>query len=101
MKIQSSLHIAGNVTSPRPIDSSTQEARASTNDRKVDEQPVYDHHKVEEATQKIQEHTQTKAGDIQFSLDQGTGKTVVKVVDAATKDVLMQFPSKQALAIAS
>lgn len=36
---------------------------------------------------------------IEFSIDQESGRTLVKVIDTDTKDVLRQFPSKEALAI--
>ncbi|MGV7211407.1 flagellar protein FlaG [Oxalobacteraceae bacterium A2-2] len=36
---------------------------------------------------------------VQFSIDDDTGGTVVKVVDTETKQVLRQFPSEQALEI--
>jgi flagellar protein FlaG len=55
---------------------------------------------VESATQKLQKFADSVRGDIQFSLDQDSGKTVVKVIDKQTSDVLMQFPSKEALSMA-
>jgi flagellar protein FlaG len=43
-----------------------------------------------------------KALDVQllFSVDEGTGKTVVKVTDKQTGDLIRQIPSKEMLAIA-
>ena len=55
---------------------------------------------VEGATKKMQDFVSTMRGDIQFSVDEDSGKTVVKVVDRSTKDVIMQLPSKEALEIA-
>ncbi len=55
---------------------------------------------AQKATQKIQKDMSGLHGNIQFSVDAATGKTLIKVVDAKTKDVLMQMPSKTALAIA-
>ena len=37
---------------------------------------------------------------LQFSVDGDTGKTVVKVIDSSTKEVIKQFPSEEALTIA-
>ena len=37
---------------------------------------------------------------LQFSIDEDTGKTVVKVVDMATDQVIRQIPSEEVLAIA-
>src|SRR5690242_2876371 len=38
--------------------------------------------------------------DLEFSLDQATGKTVVRVIDNSTQQVIRQFPSEEMLAIA-
>ena len=37
---------------------------------------------------------------VQFSVDNETGKTVVKVIDKSTEEVLRQIPSEEMLAIA-
>lgn len=55
---------------------------------------------VEGATQKLQDFVSNLRGDIQFSVDEDSGQTIVKVIDRSTKDVLMQLPSKEALEIA-
>jgi flagellar protein FlaG len=39
------------------------------------------------------------ASSIEFSVDEDSGRTLVKVVDTDTNTVLRQFPSKEALAI--
>jgi len=38
--------------------------------------------------------------NIQFSVDSDTKKTVIKLTDTETGDVIRQYPSKEALAIA-
>lgn len=55
---------------------------------------------VEGATQKLQDFVASVRGDIQFSTDQDSGETVVKVIDRNSKEVIMQLPSKEALEIA-
>lgn len=40
------------------------------------------------------------SADLEFSLDPSTGKTVVRVIDNSTKQVIRQFPSEEMLAIA-
>jgi flagellar protein FlaG len=42
---------------------------------------------------------QSVSSSLQFSLDQDTGRTVVKMVDTQTAEVLRQFPSEEMLAI--
>lgn len=37
---------------------------------------------------------------LRFSIDEDTGKTIVKVIDATTKEVIKQIPSEEMVAIA-
>jgi flagellar protein FlaG len=55
---------------------------------------------LQAAIQKVQAAMQPAAGNIEFSLDQSSGKPVVRVVDAETGDVIRQIPSEEMLAIA-
>ena len=38
--------------------------------------------------------------NLQFSIDHDTGKTIVKVIDSNTKEVIKQIPSEEMIAIA-
>ncbi|MDA0189672.1 MAG: flagellar protein FlaG, partial [Proteobacteria bacterium] len=40
------------------------------------------------------------ASDIQFSIDEDTGTTVVKIIDRTTDEVIRQIPSEEMLDIA-
>ena len=55
---------------------------------------------VEQAVKSLNDFTAMVAQDVQFSLDEQSGKTIVKVVDTQTQEVLRQFPSAEALSIA-
>jgi len=55
---------------------------------------------IQEATKRLQDFVSTVRSDIQFSMDQDSGKTVVKVMDSNTKEVIRQFPSEEALELA-
>lgn len=48
----------------------------------------------------INRFLQPVTGDITFSQDDETGKTIVKIIDTKTQTVLRQMPSKEAVAIA-
>jgi flagellar protein FlaG len=48
----------------------------------------------------LNRYIQPQQGSIEFSLDDSSGKTLLKVVDTETNKVLLQIPSKQALALA-
>ncbi|MCL5061106.1 MAG: flagellar protein FlaG [Candidatus Thermoplasmatota archaeon] len=51
------------------------------------------------AVQSANAYVQSVSTNIQFTLDQDTGRTVVKMVDTETEEVLRQFPSEEMLAI--
>lgn len=55
---------------------------------------------VEKALKTLNEFTAMAAQDVSFAMDEESGKTIVKVVDTATQEVLRQFPSAEALSIA-
>jgi flagellar protein FlaG len=51
---------------------------------------------VQSANAYIQEST---SSNLQFSLDEESGRTVVRMIDTQTEEVLRQFPSEEMLAI--
>lgn len=55
---------------------------------------------VEDAIAKLNDSTALIAQDLHFSIDEESGKTVVKLIDNSTQEVLRQFPSEEALSIA-
>ena len=55
---------------------------------------------VESAVKKANQVVQASVRDLEFTVDDSSGKTVVKVVDRATKEVIRQIPSDEMLAIA-
>lgn len=66
----------------------------------VNKQNTIELEEVKEAVNQIQHFTQTLAPNLQFSIDEETGKTVVKIMDAQTQEVIRQFPSEEAISIA-
>ena len=55
---------------------------------------------VQQAIKTVQQMVQSQASNLQFSVDQTTGKTIVTVVDTTTNQVIRQIPSKEMIAIA-
>ena len=55
---------------------------------------------LEQALKQLQDMVQSKASNLQFSVDDTTGKTVVRVVDSSNGSTIRQIPSEEALAIA-
>lgn len=52
------------------------------------------------AVEKIQEFVSSTASDIKFSIDEESGRTVVRVVDSETQEVIRQIPSQEMLDLA-
>lgn len=48
----------------------------------------------------VKQSLPSSARNLQFSIDEGSGRTVVKVVDSNTNEVIRQIPSEEILAIA-
>jgi flagellar protein FlaG len=54
---------------------------------------------LQEAVRRAADVVHKLASDLLFSLDQETGKTVIKIVDSRTNEVIRQIPSEEVLAI--
>ncbi len=55
---------------------------------------------VNNAVEKLNDFATANASALNFSRDQETGQTIVKVVDTATDTVIRQIPNEEAIAIA-
>ncbi len=53
-----------------------------------------------QAVSRLNDYVQNLRRDLRFSIDEGTGQTVITVTDSATQEVIRQIPSEEALAIA-
>jgi flagellar protein FlaG len=55
---------------------------------------------LDKAVKAVNEFVGAVNNDLRFSVDEDSGKTVVKVIDVTTKEVIKQYPSEEMLAIA-
>jgi flagellar protein FlaG len=62
--------------------------------------PVPTLDQVSQAVSQLNKSAQAKSQGLEFSIDNDSKRTVVKVIDQATKEVLRQIPSPEALEIA-
>ncbi len=56
---------------------------------------------VRQAVSKINEIVQSVQRDLSFNMDEDSGKTVIRVVDTESGELIRQIPSEEVLAIAS
>lgn len=99
--------------SPRPVTAEAPEIRQARTEQTSSSIPVQTEQAVsqtqkaeasrqqlEEAVKAVNDFLKPINNSIQFNLDDDTGKTIVKVIDLTTQDVIRQFPSEEMLSIA-
>jgi|GEM_PF-1009997 len=55
---------------------------------------------LQNAVAQLNEHMQNVERTLQFTIDEGSGKDVVTVLDKKTEEIIRQFPSEEVLVIA-
>jgi flagellar protein FlaG len=73
---------------------------ATGNAIKVEKGSAASREEVEAAVATIQDFVQSVRRSLNFSLEEGSGRVVVKVTDAGSGDVIRQIPSEEALQLA-
>jgi len=66
----------------------------------IRDKKVLDKAEVEQAVDKISEFVSALQSELSFSIDDATGSQIVKIMDSQTQQVIRQFPSEEAVAIA-
>jgi flagellar protein FlaG len=54
---------------------------------------------IQEVVAKLNEHAQSINRDLQFSVDDASGRTVIRVVNSETEELVRQIPSEEVLRI--
>lgn len=57
--------------------------------------------RVQEAVSRIQSYLSESQRELQISVDQGSGRTVVRVVNPETQEVIRQIPNEEILKLAA
>ncbi len=57
---------------------------------------VINEDKLNEEVQRLNEHAQQERRDLHFSVDEQSGRTIIKIIDSQTKEVIRQIPSEEA-----
>lgn len=55
---------------------------------------------VEQMVKEVKQVVEQVAQNLRFSVDESTGRTVITVTDATTREVIRQIPSEEMLAVA-
>ena len=56
--------------------------------------------RLRQAVSRFQDYVQQARRDLEFTLDEKSGRQVIKVIDSQTKEVIRQIPPEELLAIA-
>jgi len=82
-------------SSPAPAPTGKQPAQGQTAGTQISQSQIEE--SVKHVTESLKSVT---SNNLEFSIDDSTGKTLVKVVDSSTKELIRQIPSEEMLAIA-
>ncbi|WP_407278252.1 flagellar protein FlaG [Aromatoleum evansii] len=112
MAIQSTPPTSSVVTSPIPRAATTPTAVQQSPTGTVGTTPptsvqsasetaqITDPAAVDQALEEVRKAIGPVARDLRFSIDEDTGRTVVKIIDSSTDEVIKQIPTEEVLAIA-
>lgn len=82
------------------LDRKSSDAVATSNITKPESGSPTSREEIEAAVATIQDFVQSVRRSLNFSLEEGSGRVVVKVTDAGSGDVIRQIPSEEALQLA-
>ncbi|GGE31619.1 hypothetical protein GCM10007421_01710 [Halopseudomonas oceani] len=80
--------------------SSSSEQVATQTRSAVEQSPEAEREKLQAAVSDIQGFVQSVRRDINFNLDEDSGRVVINVTEATSGDVIRQIPSEEALRLA-
>lgn len=99
MSIQSlSSATAAEAVMPRTVAASASQSPAAQQSQPIHQAATAA--QVQDAVAQVQKFVEPVAQNLQFSVDMESGKTVVRLIDVRSKEVLRQIPSEEMLAIA-
>ncbi|HTO18356.1 MAG TPA: flagellar protein FlaG [Pseudomonas sp.] len=94
------LNINAFYTANKPQANEAEQARKTAPEAKSQTPISPERERVVEAIKKIQEFVDETQRGLKFSIDEDTGRTVVKVIARQSGEVIRQLPSEEALELA-
>ncbi|GAA3576967.1 flagellar protein FlaG [Marinobacter xestospongiae] len=95
----------GSTASEQPSNASAASAAAVAREQAVAQEKraaeqEQDSERVDQAVSRLNDYVQSVQRDLRFSVDDDSGKTVVKVMDRQTDEVIRQIPDEVAMRLA-
>jgi len=75
----------------------SQEATLATNEKPVEEVGQVQRQVLQEKVAQLNDHMQNLSRNLQFTVDEESGDSVVTVRDSETEEIIRQFPSEEVL----
>lgn len=92
------------INMPRPVDTAAAAAKPATGNalpQSAKDSPLaVNRRTLSDAVSRLREQAQSVQRNLEFSVDEASGETVVKVVAADTGELIRQIPSEVALKLA-
>ncbi len=74
--------------------------RVATSEPEYQKQRIIGSEEIEEAVRSINEHIKEIKRELHFNIDEGSGQTVITVMDSVTNEVIRQIPNEEAVNVA-
>lgn len=97
MNIQNAISLGH---APQPELRAGDAARSAAQRAPVQQQQAPSQQQVQQALERINRALQASSSNLEFSFDQGSNRTIVRVVDTESGELIRQIPSEAMLAIA-
>lgn len=81
----------------RSIETSKEEKQSEVSHLSIIEEEKESKQTLDDTVKKLNSYAQTINRNLQFNIDTDSGKTVVKVIDADTDELIRQIPNEEAL----
>ena len=72
-------------------------AGAATSEPEHEKQRIIGSKEIEEAVRSLNEHVKEIKRELHFSIDEGSGQTIITVMDSVTNEVVRQIPNEEAV----
>ncbi len=91
-------YVSADTSAARPAAPRTGTENGTIAPQQADKEPSRE--QLTKAVSALNQSSQMKTQGIEFSIDEDSQRTVVKVIDQETKEVLRQIPTREALELA-
>ena len=92
------LSVVAEISAPAKVDSNTQVSSVSSAEKKGNQEqvsPLF----LENTASRLNEAVKSIERDLQFTVGDNSGDTIIKVLDKATNEVIRQIPTEEVIAI--